>query len=165
MIVWKLKQLSNLIDDRRQIADKARIIGDTVAFVAGRDVASAKNAFSLSDVNKCINRKFLSNPTEIALKILESEGFTGKFSGKNVQSLFVKLSYSGGVILFTGDAELSTFKAIKDKEEFNDINFIIVPHHGANTKDSDKILPEIMNIAKTNFVGGLCLCKSFSYEP
>jgi len=129
----------------------------TIASTKGTIEIKKSNTFTtLKAVNEELNNAFWGIGNRHVFSILESEGIKGNYS-KNAQSLFVKLSTQEGTILFTGDAEICTFEAIKNKEDFKDVNFVVMPHHGADTEGSHEVLPKIIEVAEDNFVGA-CVC-------
>lgn len=133
----------------------------TIASTKGTIEIKKSNTFTtLKAVNEELNNAFIGIGNPQVFSILESKGIgsnSGKGPSKNSQSLFVKLSAKGGTILFTGDAEISSFEAIKNKEDFKDVNFVVMPHHGADTEGSHEVLPKIIEVAEDNFVGA-CVC-------
>lgn len=133
----------------------------TIASTKGTiEIKKSNTIIALQAVNEELNNAFVGIGNPQVFSILESKGIgsnSGKGPSKNSQSLFVKLSAKGGTILFTGDAEISSFDAIKDKDNFKDVNFVVMPHHGADTEGSHEVLPKIIKEAKNNFVGA-CVC-------
>lgn len=90
---------------------------------------------------------------------LPTKGIAGKLT-KNTCSLVVRLSCEGGNILFTGDATGATWDALKgdpNMEIFRSVNFLVIPHHGAETARSNLWLPHIATSAENNFVGAVVL--------
>ncbi len=129
----------------------------TIASTKGTiEIKKSSTLTTLKAVNEELNNAFVGIRNPQVFSILESEGIKGNPS-KNAQSLFVKLSTQGGTILFTGDAEICTFDAIKNKDDFKGVNFVVMPHHGADTEGSHEVLPMIIEKAENNFVGA-CVC-------
>jgi len=87
----------------------------------------------------------------------------------NSHSLILKVTYDKQSILFTGDATKNTFKAIygdakaddetqknlsiKNRLALKSINFLIAPHHGASTDESNLWLMHVNKKNPYNFVG------------
>ena len=92
-----------------------------------------------------------------------------KASDTNSHSLILKVTYDNQSILFTGDATKNTFKtiygdakaddetqknlSIKNRLALKSINFLIAPHHGASTDESNLWLMHVNKKNPYNFVG------------
>ena len=87
----------------------------------------------------------------------------------NPHSLVLKVIYDKQSILFTGDATKETFEAIygdakneevkelsiKNRLALKSVNFLIAPHHGANTAESNLWLMHVNAKNPYNFVGAI----------
>lgn len=70
---------------------------------------------------------------------------------KNNTSIVFCLKWRGWTLLFTGDAEIKSWKIMRDKGVLQPVHFLKISHHGShNGTPSEKILDKILPIDRGN---------------
>lgn len=90
-----------------------------------------------------VNAQYLFSRSKLA-KSCNTKNADCKRKDVNSTSIFFKLSYGGRSFVFAGDAgTLDEKDALAQADEYFDINFLKVCHHGSNTSSSQEYLDRI----------------------